>query len=195
MGVTGPVSLPPAVLVRSAGRHRAHDPPVTANGCLLCRVEEAEVFFGRQRMWQDACWRVSVVLHGAVVGFAHLEPHRHISFITDLDGVEAATLGPMLARVTVALRAATAADKVYVHVCGDRVPLLHVNLAPYVPDGPLVGGRGLLREGAPEVDPAVHQGRRGGGGRPRRAPVEVQAASSQPVPATGTGTGSSYFQL
>jgi diadenosine tetraphosphate (Ap4A) HIT family hydrolase len=130
---------------------------MTADGCLLCRVEEADAFFGRQRVWEDDYWRLSVVVHGAVPGFAHLEPHRHIPFITDLDGVEAATLGPMLARATVALRAATAADKVYVYVFGDRVPHLHFNLAPHVPDGPLTGGRGLLREGAPEIDPAVHQ--------------------------------------
>jgi len=130
---------------------------VTANGCLLCRVEDADAFFGRQRVWEDEYWRLSVVLHGAVVGFAHLEPHRHIPFITDLDGVEAAMLGPVLARATAALRAATAADKVYVYVFGDRVPHLHFNLAPYVPDGPLVGGRGLLQQGASDVDPAVHQ--------------------------------------
>jgi diadenosine tetraphosphate (Ap4A) HIT family hydrolase len=130
---------------------------VTVNGCLLCRVEDADAFFGRQRVWEDEYWRLSVVLHGAVVGFAHLEPQRHIPFITDLDGVEATMLGPVLARATAALRAATAADKVYVYVFGDRVPHLHFNLAPYTPDSPLVSGRGLVREGAPEIDPVAHQ--------------------------------------
>jgi diadenosine tetraphosphate (Ap4A) HIT family hydrolase len=130
---------------------------MTATECLLCRVEEADAFFGRQRVWEDDYWRISVVLHGAVPGFTHLEPHRHIPFITDLDGAEATTLGPVLARATSALRTATASDKVYVYVFGDRVPHLHFNLAPYVPDGPLAGGRGLLRENAPEVEPAVHE--------------------------------------
>lgn len=130
---------------------------MTAKGCLLCRVGEADAFFGRQRVWEDDYWRVSVVLRGAVLGFAHLEPRRHIPFVTDLDGVEAVTLGPVLARATAALRAATAADKVYVYVFGDRVPHLHFNLAPQVPGGPLTGGRGLLREGASELDPAAHR--------------------------------------
>jgi len=52
---------------------------------------------------------------------------RHIPFLTDLDGGEATTPGPALARVSAALRAATAADKVYVYVFGDRVPHLHFN--------------------------------------------------------------------
>lgn len=130
---------------------------MTINGCLLCQVEEADAFFGRQRVWEDEYWRLSVVLHGAVVGFAHLEPRRHIAFITDLDGGEATTLGPVLARVSTALRAATAADKVYVYVFGHRVPHLHFNLAPHVPDSPLVGGQGLLREDAPELDRELHQ--------------------------------------
>src|SRR5205823_10868415 len=91
----------------------AHNRPVTENGCLLCRVEEADAFFGRRRVWEDEHWRLSVVMHGAVVGFAHLEPHRHIPFITDLDGVEAVTLGPVLARAAAVLRTAAGADKVY----------------------------------------------------------------------------------
>jgi len=98
-----------------------------------------------------------VVLQGPVVGFAHLEPHRHIPFITDLDSMEAATLGPVLARVTAALRTATAADKVYVYVFGDRVPHLHFNLAPHRPGDALAGGPGLLQADAQDVDPTVHQ--------------------------------------
>jgi diadenosine tetraphosphate (Ap4A) HIT family hydrolase len=92
-----------------------------------------------------------------VVGFAHLEPHRHIPFVTDLDGPEAATLGPVLAWVTAVLRRATAADKVYVYVFGDRVPHLHFNLAPHRPGDALVGGPGLLRPDAVPADPTEHQ--------------------------------------
>ncbi len=98
--------------------------------CLLCRVTDADAFFERTRVWQDDLWRLSVVRRGAITGFAHLEPHRHIPFITDLDGPEAASLGGVLARCTSAIRAATGADKIYVYVFGDRVPHLHLNLAP-----------------------------------------------------------------
>jgi diadenosine tetraphosphate (Ap4A) HIT family hydrolase len=130
---------------------------VTESGCLLCRVEEADAHFGRTRVWEDPYWRLSVVLRGPVVGFAHLEPHRHIPYVTDLDGLEAATLGPVLARVTAVLCNATAADRVYVYVFGDRVPHLHLNLAPHRPGDALVGGPGLLRAGAPDVALAAHR--------------------------------------
>ena len=125
--------------------------------CLLCRVDDADAYFGRRRVWQDEHWRLSVVLHGAVVGFAHLEPHRHIPFITDLDGPEAATLGAVLARATGAVRTATAADKVYVYVFGDRVPHLHFNLAPHRPGDALIGGPGLIQPDAQQADPTAHK--------------------------------------
>jgi diadenosine tetraphosphate (Ap4A) HIT family hydrolase len=124
--------------------------------CLLCRVSDADAYFGRRRVWADEHWRLSVVLRGAVVGFAHLEPHRHIPFITDLNGPEAATLGAVLARVTAVMRTATAADKVYVYVFGDRVPHLHFNLAPHRPGDALIGGPGLIQPDAREADPTEH---------------------------------------
>jgi diadenosine tetraphosphate (Ap4A) HIT family hydrolase len=130
---------------------------VDGDACLLCRVVEADAFFGRRRVWTDEHWRLSVMLNGAVVGFAHLEPRRHIPFITDLDGPEAATLGTVLARVTSAMLAATAADKVYVYVFGDRVPHLHFNLAPHRIGGPLAGGPGLILPDAPDADRASHE--------------------------------------
>ena len=129
---------------------------MTDDGCLLCRVDDADAYFHRRRVWQDEHWRLSVVLQGAVIGFSHLEPHRHIPFITDLDGPEAATLGAVLAHATAGIRTATAADKVYVYVFGDRVPHLHFNLAPHRPGDMLVGGSGLIRPGAEPADPTAH---------------------------------------
>lgn len=126
-------------------------------GCLLCRVAEADAYLQRRRVWSDAYWRLSVLLQGPVAGFAHLEPWRHIPYVTDLDGPEAVTLGPVLARATAALREATGADKVYVYVFGDRVPHLHFNLAPQHPGGALAGGPGLLRPDAVPVSPDAHE--------------------------------------
>jgi diadenosine tetraphosphate (Ap4A) HIT family hydrolase len=64
-------------------------------------------------------------------GFAYLEPKRHVAYITDLDGEEAATFGPVMARVTSALKAAAGADLVYVYVFGGGIPHLHVHLGPH----------------------------------------------------------------
>jgi hypothetical protein len=88
--------------------------------CMLCQSQLADGYLSRVRLWEDNLWRVSAVLQGPIPGFAHLEPRRHIAFITDLDGDEAATLGPMLAKVTRILRDAAGADKTYVYVFGDR---------------------------------------------------------------------------
>lgn len=125
--------------------------------CLLCTVDEADAFFRRRRVWENDWWRLSVVLHGAVPGFSHLEPRRHIPFLQDLDGEEAATVGDALAHSTRVLKRATGADKVYVYVFGDRVPHLHFNLAPHHEGGPLVGGRGLLEPSAPDATLAEHR--------------------------------------
>jgi diadenosine tetraphosphate (Ap4A) HIT family hydrolase len=127
------------------------------DGCLLCHVSDADAYFRRRRVWEDDQWRLSIVLHGAVVGFGHLEPHRHIPFITDLDGPEAATLGAVLARVTAVMRTATAADNIYVFVFGDRVPHLHFNLAPHRSGDALVGGQGLIQPDAQRADPTAHK--------------------------------------
>src|SRR3954471_22551906 len=113
--------------------------------CMLCDVATADEVFHRIRVYDDGLWRLSVVCAGPVAGFAHLEPHRHIPHITDLDGVEAATFGPVLARVTTALRTAVGADLTYAYVFGERVAHLHVNLAPHIAGDALVGGPGLIR--------------------------------------------------
>ena len=124
---------------------------------MLCHVAEADAYFSRRRVWQDKLWRLSVVLHGPVIGFAHLEPRRHIPFITDLDGPEAASLGAVLAHATAGIRTATEADKIYVYVFGDRVPHLHFNLVPHQPGDMLAGGAGLIRPEAEPADPAAHK--------------------------------------
>jgi diadenosine tetraphosphate (Ap4A) HIT family hydrolase len=124
-------------------------------GCRLCEPALADAQFGRVRLWEDPLWRLSAVLQGPVPGFAHLEPRRHIPFITDLDGAEAATLGPVLAAVTAALRDAAGAEKTYVYVFGDHTPHLHLNLAPHRDGDALRGGPGLLDPDAPDAERAV----------------------------------------
>ena len=125
--------------------------------CLLCRPDDADRFFGRTRVWTDGRWRLSVVGHGPVVGFAHLEPVRHLPYVTDLDGAEASTFGPVLATVTTALRAAVGADLVYASVFGDRVAHFHVNLAPHREGDALAGGPAMLLPGAADAAAADHR--------------------------------------
>ncbi len=125
--------------------------------CMLCRPEIADAFFTRVRLWEDEHWRLSAVLQGAIPGFAHLETRRHIPFITDLDGPEAATLGLVLARATRVLREAAGAELTYVYVFGERTPHLHFNLAPHRDGDGLRGGPGLLDPNVPDTDLGVHR--------------------------------------
>ncbi len=104
---------------------------MTTTDCPMCRGAAADEELERVEAWQDAHWRLTVSVSSEVAGFAYLEPKRHIRTITELDGAEAATFGPVLARSTRVLKEATGAEVVYVYVFGDGVPHLHVHLAPH----------------------------------------------------------------
>jgi diadenosine tetraphosphate (Ap4A) HIT family hydrolase len=93
---------------------------------------------------------LSVVLNGPIIAFCHLEPHRHIPDVAALDGPEAATFGPVLARAVLALKSATGADLVYTYIFGERVPHFHVNLAPHLAGDGQLGGPGMVAAGTPD---------------------------------------------
>ena len=115
-----------------------------SGGCLICQGLDGDRELGRVLAWEDDLWRVTISLTAPVVGFAYLEPKRHIPHITDLDGVEATTLGPIMARITRILVEETGAELIYVNVFGERVPHLHFNLAPHRTGDPLAGGAGMI---------------------------------------------------
>jgi len=95
---------------------------------------DGDATLGREQVWEDERWRLSTSVGPGDVtpGFSYLEPKRHIPDITQLDGDEATTLGPVIARCTRALKEATTAELVYVYVFGGGIPHLHLHLAPHV---------------------------------------------------------------
>jgi len=101
------------------------------SNCPMCRGAAADAELERIEVWQDAHWRLTVSLSSEVAGFAYLEPKRHIRYITELDGAEAATFGPAMARTTQVLKEATGAELVYAYIFGGGIPHLHVHLAPH----------------------------------------------------------------
>jgi diadenosine tetraphosphate (Ap4A) HIT family hydrolase len=109
----------------------------TTSECVLCRGVAGDAELQRIQVWEDALWRLTLSLEAEVLGFAYLEPKRHIPHITDLSGEEARTFGEVLARVTQVLREETGAELVYVYIFGGGVPHLHVHLAPHRPDDAL----------------------------------------------------------
>lgn len=90
--------------------------------------------FGRVEVWRDDLWRLTTSLGPGdrTPGFSYLEPLRHIGYIHELDGEEAASFGPVIARCSSALKEATKAELVYVYIFGGGIPHLHVHLAPHV---------------------------------------------------------------
>lgn len=99
--------------------------------CLLCDGDRAAGELNRDIVWEDRLWRLSMSRRGYTTGFGYLEPKRHVPYVTDLDGEEAATFGAVLARVTSALKQAAGAELVYVYVFGGGIPHLHVHLGPH----------------------------------------------------------------
>lgn len=99
--------------------------------CIICRGAAGDPELQRVQVWEDSYWRLTMSLWAEVPGFSYLEPKRHISDITALDGEEARTFGEVLARVTQVLKKETEAELVYIYVFGDSVPHFHVHLAPH----------------------------------------------------------------
>lgn len=104
---------------------------VDGEQCPLCQGARGDADLQRVEVWSDPLWRLTVSLAAEVPGFAYLEPRRHISDISALDGPEASTLGVVLATVASALKEVTAAELVYVYVFGGGIPHLHLHLAPH----------------------------------------------------------------
>lgn len=100
--------------------------------CVLCSGRSADQELGRVEVWSDNFWRLTMALSSEVLGFAYLEPRRHIKSIADLEGREAQTFGVVMSRCCAALKEATGAEIVYVYIFGDGVPHLHVHLAPHM---------------------------------------------------------------
>lgn len=102
-------------------------------GCVLCQGRAGDEQMLRVEVWEDELWRLTMAIASETPGFSYLEPKRHITDITRLDGPEAATLGTTLARMTAALRDATQVERVYIYVFGDGIAHLHLHLAPHRP--------------------------------------------------------------
>ncbi|HEX2350638.1 MAG TPA: HIT domain-containing protein [Ktedonobacterales bacterium] len=101
--------------------------------CVLCQGRAGDEQMLRVEVWEDELWRLTMAIASETPGFSYLEPKRHITDITRLDGPETATLGATLARATAALREVTGVERVYIYVFGDGVAHLHLHLAPHRP--------------------------------------------------------------
>jgi diadenosine tetraphosphate (Ap4A) HIT family hydrolase len=137
--------------------------PIADADCALCQGPDRDHELDRVEVWRDDLWRLTMSRRGSTLGFAYLEPIRHIPYLADLDGQEAATFGTAIARASRVLREASGAKLVYAYVYGGGIPHLHVHLAPNAPEGVLntaiVEGRTEERKlpsGATEITSLDH---------------------------------------
>jgi diadenosine tetraphosphate (Ap4A) HIT family hydrolase len=123
--------------------------------CGLCRGAEIDDELGRVQVWEDDLWRLSTSVGpgNPTIASSYLEPKRHIAHLPDLDGEEALTFGPVLARCCRALREVTGVELVYVYVFGGGTPHLHVHLAPHR-DGDALTTSMIKGELVPETLPS-----------------------------------------
>ena len=108
-----------------------------APDCALCQGTERDDELDRAQVWEDRLWRLTMSRRSPTRAFGYLEPKRHIPYLADLDGEEAETFGPVLARACAAIRAASGARLVYIYVFGGGIPHLHVHIGANEPTGVL----------------------------------------------------------
>ena len=82
-------------------------------GCVICAGREGDESLNRIEVWRDALWRLTLSLDAEVLGFAYLEPVRHIASIADLDGSEAHSFGATIARASKVLKQAAGAETAF----------------------------------------------------------------------------------
>jgi diadenosine tetraphosphate (Ap4A) HIT family hydrolase len=106
-------------------------------GCPECDLVRA----GRTPLGAPVVRRGPFVVHARpeptpVPGWLYVAPARHVEQIDELDAGERSALGPLLAEVAAALRAATPCAKVYVSIFAEVLHHCHVHVVARPPDLP-----------------------------------------------------------
>jgi diadenosine tetraphosphate (Ap4A) HIT family hydrolase len=107
--------------------------------CYSCRQEAAlDTAAPSERIHVDDLWRAAHAFDSALPGWLVVVPRRHVTAIADLTPDEAATLGPLLWRLSRALRDALGCAKTYVAQFAEKEGFGHVHfhLVPRGPDLP-----------------------------------------------------------
>ena len=104
--------------------------------CELCRRESSDEEPPGGWVLRTDLWSVGIGPGFEVPGWLFVELRRHAEGPMGMDDAEAAELGPLLARVSAGIQAATGAERVYVVAFGELFPHFHVLLLPRMPFAP-----------------------------------------------------------
>lgn len=104
--------------------------------CELCAREASDEEPPGGWVLRTDLWSACVAPGFEVPGWLFLELRRHAEGPMAMDDAEAGELGPLVARLTAGIQAATGAEKVYVVAYGELFPHFHVLLVPRMPFAP-----------------------------------------------------------
>ncbi|MFK0020480.1 hypothetical protein [Streptomyces sp. NPDC090798] len=103
---------------------------MTGEGCLLCARAVALADADPGWLMRTGHWGVSTHPALPAPGWVAVQTLRHTEGLADLDGAEAAELGPLLARLSAAVTRVTGSHRVYTYSLGEGSPHTHVLLGP-----------------------------------------------------------------
>lgn len=103
--------------------------------CLTCQFnEKADPEIGGV-IWETQFWRVEHSMgNSAGVGAMVVKLRRHAEWLEELTDDESGTLGPVLGKVTKAMREVTGAERVYVNLWNESSRHVHFLLQPRLPN-------------------------------------------------------------
>ncbi len=99
--------------------------------CHICQSLEAPESGPTRPIWEDDLW---LVRHTgkpyALPGWTTLYSKRHVAGVAHFNDEEAATFGPTLRRLELALEEVTGALRIYTAAMGESAPHFHAHMVP-----------------------------------------------------------------
>ena len=110
--------------------------------CLACLVNSGAQSPPGGVIWNDGLWQVDHRVHPCpTLGWLIVKPVRHVEFFDDLTPEEASAFGPLLKRVTAALRKSLpqSPTKVYTVLLAESAdcPHIHFHVVPRMEGDPV----------------------------------------------------------
>lgn len=132
-----------------------------AKPCAMCEIAANASDADPTIVYQDEHWVArSIAPSPAVAGWLLLQAKRHISDSGELNAAEAASFGSVLQRVSLAVREATGALRIYIASLNEGAPHFHSHVLPRLDEMPngavgfeAFGLSGLARQGKVNADP------------------------------------------
>jgi diadenosine tetraphosphate (Ap4A) HIT family hydrolase len=95
--------------------------------CLTCANNNLPHLPRRERLYANPRWRVAHAFATALPGWLVLVPRRHVTALDELTPEEAADLGPLLSRMTGAMRSVLGCAKTYVALFAEAEGFAHLH--------------------------------------------------------------------